>query len=270
MWYLWSILVLPLRAMAINTHIRYCSLGWDIHRKTAITDTYNCQWFPAVLVMLTPGRLKPAYLAHFGCRYGIYKIKSCETFNHLHKRLLVYLIDFMFQETKTLAIDQAVITTSTEAIHNHCHCDFQAKAIFVAVFSCRMTADHVIYRSTIHGSSDKLTASELLTLIQDWNMTEGTFTASQFQMWVSTCQPLRIESIYQPECSAGTINPVDYGEWLQPSEFCIGCQLYESFQIHKLTFVYGLHIKKSVLGKWLILIMPIALPTLANVITVRQ
>ncbi len=161
-------------------HTRYRSLGRDIYRKTAVTDTHNCQWFPAVLVMLTPGRLKPAYLAHLGCRYGIYKIKSHETFNRLHKRLLVYLIDFMFQETKALTIDQAVITTLTEAIHNRCHCDFQAEAISEAVFSCRMTTDHVIYRSTIHGSSDKLTASELLTLIQDWIMTEGTFTASQF------------------------------------------------------------------------------------------
>ncbi len=76
-------------------------------------------------------------------------------------------------------------------------------------------------------------------------MTEGTFTTSQFQMWVSTCQPLHIESIYQPECSDGTVNPVDYGEWMQPSELCIWwCQLYESVRIHKLanSFMW-LHLK---------------------------
>ncbi len=80
-----------------------------------------------------------------------------------------------------------------DAINDRCNCGFQIEHIFDGFFSCHTMKQNVIYSSKINGTSDKHTATELLDFIQDWVMTEGTFTVDLLQRKVSTtCSPLYV------------------------------------------------------------------------------
>ncbi len=109
------------------------------------------------------------------------------------------------QEKTVVKTSLAIRTALQTAINDRCSCGFQKESIFDGEFSCRTMKEHTVYRSTINGTSDKHTATELLVFIQDWIVNEGYIIVNQIRRWVSkTCSPLRIQHYTQSECSAET------------------------------------------------------------------
>ncbi len=82
--------------------------------------------------------------------------------------------------------------------------------------------EHAVYRSTINGTSDKHTASELLEFIQDWKTTEGTFLLDLLRLSVDKCSPLRIQSFHQRECSGESTTPTRGSGGNEPRQSYIG------------------------------------------------
>ncbi len=112
------------------------------------------------------------------------------------------------QETTLAKTSFAIKKALQNAINDRCDCGFQIEAIANGEFSCKTKIEHALYRSSVNGTSNKHTATELLAFIQDWIMNDGVFQVNQIRRWVSkTCSPLRIEHFNQPECSDGTTTP---------------------------------------------------------------
>ncbi len=109
------------------------------------------------------------------------------------------------QETTAATTSLVIRKTLQDAINDRCSCGFQIGAIFDGQFSCETMIGHAVYRSTINGTSDKHTASELLVFIQDWIVNEGVFQLNLIRRWVNkNCSPLRIQHFKQSECSDET------------------------------------------------------------------
>ncbi len=114
------------------------------------------------------------------------------------------------QKTTLAETSFAIKKALQNAINDRCDCGFQIEAISDGEFSCETMIEHALYRSSVNGTSDKHTATELLAFIQDWIMNEGVFRVNQIRLWVSkTCSPLCIEQFNQPECSDETTTPTD-------------------------------------------------------------
>ncbi len=116
------------------------------------------------------------------------------------------------QNAAAMKTNLAIRAALTDAINDRCNCGFQIEHIFDGFFSCHTMKEKAIYRSKINGTSDKHHAIELLAFIQDWVMTEGTFIVDLLQRKVSTtCSPLRLQSLHQPECSDDSNKPARGG-----------------------------------------------------------
>ena len=116
--------------------------------------------------------------------------------------VFMYVCDY-FQESHATTFDTIVQEALAAAVRERCSCDFQSTSIEKGEFSCQTTTTHVIYRSTINGTSDTQTAPELLDFIEDWLKNEGTFLIGSFRLRAVSDCPLQIQSFHQPECTNG-------------------------------------------------------------------
>ncbi len=109
------------------------------------------------------------------------------------------------QTSQAYEIDSDIRVALRDAINDRCNCGFQTGGITYGEFSCETMKEHAVYRSTIKGTSDKHTATELLEFIHDWIVNEGNIRVKRIRRWVSkTCSPLRIQDFKQSECSDET------------------------------------------------------------------
>ena len=97
------------------------------------------------------------------------------------------------------------------AVRERCNCAFSSSAIYSGEFSCQFTscksecdsAAHVTYRALLNGTSDLLTAPQLMQHLQDWRGTGGTLLYNNiFRLKLasdSECS-VSIQSIEDEEC----------------------------------------------------------------------
>ena len=96
-----------------------------------------------------------------------------------------------------------------QAVSEHCHCPFSSTAIYAGEFSCQFTsckdcdlATHVTYRAIINGTTDLLSATEMMQHIQDWRDSKHTLLYNVFRLRMkktSECK-LSIDSFEEDEC----------------------------------------------------------------------
>ena len=95
----------------------------------------------------------------------------------------------------------AIRKSLTDTINRKCECNFDINAIYTGEFSCQTTKYDAIYRTVINGTSDSLTAPELVNHIREWKGEDGTFPVDLLRLRVETSCPLVIESFSEKECS---------------------------------------------------------------------
>ena len=134
------------------------------------------------------------------------------------------------QGARASVIDYGLRMALTDAINKRCKCGYQMEAIDSGDFSCETTTNHATYRSTIHGTSDKHTATELLAFIQDWVMTEGTFTAQMVRMRARiTCTSIFLKSFHDYECSDDALSDPDPETGMSHMSKCFGSCLQNEY-----------------------------------------
>ena len=77
------------------------------------------------------------------------------------------------QVDKALDLESSIKRDVETAVRERCDCDFSSTAIYSGKFSCDL-ASHVTYRAILNGTTDLLTADQLMEHIQDWRETRGT------------------------------------------------------------------------------------------------
>ena len=110
------------------------------------------------------------------------------------------------QDFQAYQLEDDIKESIETAIRKKCDCDFEQSAIYSGEFSCQTTTTNVIYRAIINGTSDILTAPELMELIENWRTTGGTLLYnSKYRLRLAQKEacPLQIESFHDPECSSG-------------------------------------------------------------------
>ena len=90
-----------------------------------------------------------------------------------------------------------------------CKCNFNSKSIHSGQFSCLSTICHsncshtpVTYRAIIDGSSDFLTADQLMDFMKEWHDSSSSLLVSKIQLKIARseeCQ-LSIGSFDEEEC----------------------------------------------------------------------
>ena len=97
-----------------------------------------------------------------------------------------------------------------KAVRERCECDFSSTAINSGVFDCQnatfqsncFPATHVTYRAIINGTSDLLTADQLMDHVKEWQESRSSLLYNVFLLNLASndeCQ-LRIGSLYEKEC----------------------------------------------------------------------
>ena len=76
-------------------------------------------------------------------------------------------------------------------------------------FSCQTTRSSVIYRSEISGTTDLLTAPQLVDLIREWINEDGTILVNAFRLHVRRGCPLQIKSLSDRECVTDEVEEGD-------------------------------------------------------------
>lgn len=99
------------------------------------------------------------------------------------------------------ALQQSIKNEIEEAIQHRCDCEFYSSAIYSGEFSCQTTTSDVIYRAIINGTSDLLTASELLDYIEHWKKNDQTMLHNLFRLRLSQDCPIKISSFNEVECT---------------------------------------------------------------------
>ena len=69
-------------------------------------------------------------------------------------------------------------------INQRCGCNFKTGSIIDGEFRCQSSTSSILYRATIEGSSDTLTAKQLMVHIDDWKMDEGSFLYQYFRLQI--------------------------------------------------------------------------------------
>ena len=108
---------------------------------------------------------------------------------------------FIMQVSKAEDLEESVKESIEQAVRQRCNnCNFQSSSIHSGEFSCQTTTTEVIYRALINGTSDLLTAAELLGYIENWRHNKGTLLYHKFRLRLSQHCPLQIESFDEVEC----------------------------------------------------------------------
>ena len=115
-----------------------------------------------------------------------------------------------YQVSKAEDLEESVKENIEQAVRQRCSCNFQSSAVYSGEFSCQTTTTDVIYRAIINGTSDLLTAAELLGYVEDWQQNEGTLLYHKFRLRLSQHCPLQIKSFNDVECAInGTLGGGD-------------------------------------------------------------
>ena len=96
------------------------------------------------------------------------------------------------------------------AVIERCNCAFSSSAIYSGEFSCQESCStcsgpalgtYVIYRARINGTSDLLTAPQLMQHIDDWRTDDGTLLYNFFRLRLSNDCDFKISSFKEKEWS---------------------------------------------------------------------
>ena len=120
------------------------------------------------------------------------------------------------QTEKALSLEQSVKSNLEEAVSSRCNCPFLSTRIHHGEFSCQpktcssdgecgpsssaITA--VTYRAIVNGTSDLMTADQVIGHIDAWREDTGSFLHYMFRLRMYTqkeCE-LKINSFYKTEC----------------------------------------------------------------------
>ena len=110
------------------------------------------------------------------------------------------LLQFNFQVSKAVDLEDSIRKDIEQALRKHCSCDFSSLAIYSGEFSCQTTTTEVIYRAIINGSSELRTATELVNFMENWLRSDGTLLYNKFRLRLAQNCSLRIESFSEQEC----------------------------------------------------------------------
>ena len=113
------------------------------------------------------------------------------------------------QLPKIKDLEASIKTQVEEAVRERCECDFKS-VIYSGEFSCRSSncksscslGTQVTYRAILNGTSNLLTAGEILSHIEDWRESDGTLLYQFIRYDLSKkkdCQ-LEIHSFREVEC----------------------------------------------------------------------
>ena len=97
-------------------------------------------------------------------------------------------------------LEQYIKSNIEQAIKRRCNCDFESSAIYPGEFSCQTTTTEVVYRAKLNGSSELITAAQLVSYIDEWKTSEGTLLYNKFRLRLAQACPLRVESFNEREC----------------------------------------------------------------------
>ena len=102
--------------------------------------------------------------------------------------------------SKAEDLEESIKDNIEQAIARRCDCNFESSAIYSGEFSCQTTTNEVVYRAIVNGSSELLTANELVSHIEEWKTSEGTLLYNKFRLRLAQACSLRVESFNEPEC----------------------------------------------------------------------
>ena len=97
-------------------------------------------------------------------------------------------------------LERYIKSNIEQAIQGRCDCDFESSAIYSGEFSCQTTTTEVVYRAMLNGSSELITAAELISYIDEWKTNEGTLLYNKFRLRLAQACPLCVESFNEVEC----------------------------------------------------------------------
>ena len=114
----------------------------------------------------------------------------------------------MIQVDKARDLESSIKRGVETAVRERCDCDFSSTAIFSGEFGCRLTkckADcdlgtYVTYRAVVNGTSDMLTAVQIIRHIETWRDIAGTFLHNVFRLELATKCRVEIDSFHEKEC----------------------------------------------------------------------
>ena len=98
-----------------------------------------------------------------------------------------------------------------KGIRERCKCDFSSTAINSGEFSCLYTsgksdncelATYVTYRAILNGSSDLLSANQLMAHLQDWHEAKRSLLYNVFRLKLANATEcsIKIDSFDEEEC----------------------------------------------------------------------
>lgn len=105
-------------------------------------------------------------------------------------------------------MEQSIKRDVEKAVRERCECDFSSTAIHSGEFSCQFTsckpdgcelATTATYRAMLNGTSDLLTANQLISHLQDWHEEIGTLLYNVFRLRLVNCT-IPIDSFHEEEC----------------------------------------------------------------------
>jgi hypothetical protein len=115
------------------------------------------------------------------------------------------------QVEKALGLEQSIRSEIENAVRARCNCDFSSTAIHFGEFSCQHSRyvsshDHccedtaATYRATVNGTSDLITANQVISHIEDWQEVRGTLLHGVFRLRLVRNCTTQISSIDEEEC----------------------------------------------------------------------
>ena len=128
----------------------------------------------------------------------------------------IKLFQLIMQIMKAQSLDNSIRNNLEEAVSSRCNCPFLSTRIHHGEFSCQpktcssdgecgpsssaITA--VTYRAIVNGTSDLVTADQVIGHIDAWREDTGSFLHNIFRLRMYTqkeCE-LKINSFYKTEC----------------------------------------------------------------------
>ena len=116
----------------------------------------------------------------------------------------------LLQLLKVRYVETSIKKEVEKAIRERCECNFKSTAIFSGEFSCQSSMyesgssliTEVTYRAIVNGTSDLLTAEQIMYHIEDWRESDGTLLYNRIRLNLAKKKdcPLRINTFRETEC----------------------------------------------------------------------
>ena len=143
----------------------------------------------------------------------IYPLPLCTTWDvsvfYYNHDILILVHSYSLQHKRACELDDSIRNELGEIVREHCNCDFSSTAIHSGEFSCLSTICHsncshtpVTYRAIIDGSSDLLTADQLMDIMKEWHDSSSSLLIGKIRLKMASsdeCQ-LSIDSFDEEEC----------------------------------------------------------------------